>query len=270
MEPITTKIHRKLARSKFIVNAAVKVRNQCDAIIRNSLSDGIGQDQNGEREIIRVLAPKLRTLVDAGANKGEWAAMICSSLPRDTKLICYEPNPQLTPSLVARFAGFPNVRVAQKGLGDTPSSLDFYVASRSDELSTFVPTESDYVSRVIKVEVATLDHEISSLGWHGIDFLKIDCEGFDLKVLRGARELLRNGHIRYLQFEYSDMWAKAGETLWAAISLLESLGFKTMLLRSRGLQRFDYDKIGEYFGYSNFVSARSADLDALISDFGVE
>ena len=53
-----------------------------------------------------------------------------------------------------------------------------------------------------QVEVTTLDEFAVRHGIERIAFLKIDTEGFDVNVLRGARQLLAEGRIGPIQFEF--------------------------------------------------------------------
>src|SRR5205085_12168325 len=97
-------------------------------------------------------------------------------------------------------------------------------------------------ARVIDVKVMTMDGIFADIGWEQVDFLKIDCEGFDLAVLKGGRQMLASSKVSLIQFEYNWMWPKAGYTLAAALQLLESYSYSTYLLRHRKLWQFDYDK----------------------------
>lgn len=93
--------------------------------------------------------------------------------------------------------------------------------------------------------------------------LKIDAEGYDLHVLLGARGLLESRRIGVVQFEYNAPWARAGSTLSFAFQLLRGAGYRVFLLKAGGLYRFEPDRVGEYFHYSNFVALR-LDVEAHI------
>jgi hypothetical protein len=92
-----------------------------------------------------------------------------------------------------------------------------------------------------------------------IDFLKIDTEGFDLKVLKGGASML--ARTRFVQFEYNSRWVYAGSSLYEAIHFMPELGFSMYLVRSTGLHPFRYEFWRDYFGYSNFFLCRPEDLE---------
>jgi hypothetical protein len=117
------------------------------------------------------------------------------------------------------------------------------------------------------VQVVSLDEMFLDLDFN-VDFLKIDAEGYDLKVLKGAESLLRRRRIRFIQFEYIWYWLGVGSSLKEAIRFLEDVGFDLLLIRSTGLHPFDYGFWGDYFRYSNFLAYHREDRHLLESVIG--
>ena len=113
--------------------------------------------------------------------------------------------------------------------------------------------------------MTTIDHEVSSRGIEFIDFLKIDAEGFDLKVLMGAKETLGGGHIGVVQIEYNSPWAQTSSTLAEAMRILRGYGYDVFLLKRNGLYKIRYELYGEYFGYSNYVAVLKKYCDKISS-----
>ena len=78
------------------------------------------------------------------------------------------------------------------------------------------------------VPMLTLDDFATQhVQWHNksdrtVDVLTIDTEGFDWRVLRGARSVV--ARTRYLEFEYHEVWGQ-GDLLKDAVDYLEELGF---------------------------------------------
>jgi len=85
------------------------------------------------------------------------------------------------------------------------------------------------------------DAELAARGWACIDILKIDAEGFDLHVLKGAASTLRERRVGIVQFEYNAPWAAAGSTLAHAREFLNACGYQIMLLKGDGLYFPRYD-----------------------------
>jgi FkbM family methyltransferase len=56
-----------------------------------------------------------------------------------------------------------------------------------------------------------------------IDFLKIDVEGYEFKVLKGFGDYLHN--VKYIQFEYGGVWRDMGTNLLEVVTYLNQFGF---------------------------------------------
>lgn len=145
--------------------------------------------------------------------------------------------------------------VEEANFGITSSAVETrLIASRSE-------TEAAKIVQVVSLDEIFLETSFN------VDFLKIDTEGYDLKVLKGAESLLRKRRIRFVQFEYNSYWLGAGSSLKEAISFLQNVGLDLLLIRSTGLHPFDYSFWGDYFRYSNFLAYQREDkhlLEAVI------
>lgn len=65
-----------------------------------------------------------------------------------------------------------------------------------------------------------------------IDFLKVDTEGFDARVLHGAESLLRNHKLKFIFWESNVMQSQVGDTLYDTVQYLKSLGYASYLFGS--------------------------------------
>jgi FkbM family methyltransferase len=252
-------LHQLLSRSRAGVWAARKVRNQCEAIIRASFNDGIDPAKNGEIALMNAVAPSSKCFIDVGANVGAWAKAFLERMRSEGVGIAVEPSEQARARLCGALAPMaPRVHIIAAAAGDTEGSIDFYSEPNAGETSSVVPGFSNAKSERIQVELTTVDRLAERFGVGHIDFMKIDAEGYDLHVIRGASGLLRRQAVDVVQFEYNAPWALAGSTLGACIALLSGWGYEVFLLKGDGLHRFRYAKHGEYFGYSNFAAVAPA------------
>lgn len=249
------KIHRALAKSRTIVLIALKIRNQANAVVRMSLQDGIKMDFNGESKLIEAIAPSSKVVIDVGANVGVWIYRFMASAPLDCRGIAFEPVPETALLLRKNMPGGFNdrINIKQMAVGDKSGQLTFFAEDNAGECSSFIHNHTQG-GREILVEITTIDNEWIALGCPFVDFLKIDAEGYDLHVLRGARQLIEKQQVGVIQFEYNSPWASAGSTLFEAISILSKAGYSTKLVKKNGLVDYDYKLFGELFSYCNFVS----------------
>lgn len=255
------RLQQRLGGSDTGARLAVLVRNQCQSVLRARLAEGPGLECNGEAWLVRQVAPSAPVFFDIGANVGDWTALYLASADRDlARGILIDPSAGAIAALRRRFTGTPAVEVLHAGASDSPGEAAFFEEPECGTHSSFVREFARGAPAPARVRLTTVAHEAELRGLDRIDFLKVDCEGYDLHVLRGAGRLLDEGRIGVVQFEYNAPWAQAGSTLAAALRLLVAAAYDTYLLKSDGLHRLRYERYGEYFDYSNFVAFR-ADRD---------
>jgi FkbM family methyltransferase len=149
--------------------------------------------------LARIL-PAGGTFVDVGANIGYFSLLAARILGGEGKVIAFEPIPRLIEQ-ASRSAGASEVRTirfvgaacgAQGGMATI--AIDRHDIGTSSLAVTRPSTEA------IEVEVVTLDDALRDEP--RVDAIKIDVEGWELDVLRGATAVLRR-HAPVLIVEYS-------------------------------------------------------------------
>jgi FkbM family methyltransferase len=251
---VLNRLHQWLGQFPLAVALACKVRNQCSRIIQCHLGPSTSADRNGEELLIRKLAPHLRTVFDVGANKGEWSRLVRAANP-STVIHLFECNPSLLNGLHTVFDGDAGAVVHGCALGDVQGRQSFYAVDASTELGSLVkPDGACGFSLEGEVPVRTVDSICSELDIQQLDLLKVDTEGYDFHVLRGASNMISEQRVLVIQFEYGGSWVRAGSTLFQCLEWLFDRNYKTYLLTPNGHQAFDYARWGEFLGYANFVA----------------
>ena len=247
--------HHLIAHSNVGLQAAVKLRNQCDSIIGRAHGATISDaQQNGEASFLCKIAPCIEYFVDVGANRGNWTSMVLDCCP-SAKGLLFDPSQSAAGMLKQKFAATKGIEVLDVAVGDAPGYLPFFEEEGAGETSSLLQhVSSSGVAR--QVPITTIDCEIKKRDWPRIDYLKIDAEGYDFHALQGAKQLLHEGQVRYGQFEYGSGWRFSGTTLTHAILWLSDLGYRSFLLTKKGLQRPEPERFREYFQYSNYVFVR--------------
>jgi FkbM family methyltransferase len=264
------RLQLSLAKSRLAVTIAVKMRNQSNKIIAYSLARTHHSDKNGESLVLDKIVSREKYIFDVGANKGEWTELAIHSaeeLQTEQKYYLFEPGRIAFDMLAKKFNGDQRVVLANIGLGDQDGELTFFEESNAGEQSSFVITKNHQHFTSHTLPIRTIDTYCEQNEIPQIDFLKVDCEGFDFKVLLGAKEFLKKGLIRYIQFEYGESWSIVGSTLSSAISYLESFGYTVYLITPSGLKKNRNDFYGEYFGYSNYLAVKIEALKDVSDSF---
>lgn len=253
-DAIVTIAYPRLARSDRAVALAARLRWLTTVLLGHRLAEGIDFDTTGEAWLASAAAPDAAVVVDVGANTGEWAAMFLSRAGAEVDLLLFEPSASAQRELAQRFAATANVEVVNAAVGDQSGELTFFEEENCGETSSVVPGPRFAPGIERTVQVTTLDNELGQRGVAHVDLCKIDTEGFDLRIMKGARSYLAAQRIDLVQFEYHPGWAHAGSTLADALTMLTGYGYEVFLLKRPGLCRFDHARYGELFIYANFLA----------------
>lgn len=162
------------------------------------------------RELPRLLATKTPVCFDVGANVGGFSLLLLSTFPAAT-IHAFEPHPANFARLLSLARERSGLTCHHLGVGDSAGVVTLY--DRADlQGSTHASLYEEVISKVHKKEVATVDVNLITLDEIAsredidrIDFLKVDTEGHELAVLRGAKGLIEQQKIRCIQFEFNEM-----------------------------------------------------------------
>jgi FkbM family methyltransferase len=258
-------LQKKIATSNFMILILLKIRNQLSEIIKLSQNDGSNMENNGESLLLKIVAPQINNFIDVGANLGVWSKSI---LIFNSKLsgFLFEPSPKCVQELHKIFKQETennSVSIVGIALSDVQEKKMFFLEDDFGESSSLVKFDNVQYDESLYIDVSTLDLQAKRLNISTIDFLKIDAEGFDLKVIKGSIDLIKNNKIKIIQFEYNYPWIYAGSTLFDAIETLKSFNYKIFQIRKDGIYSYDYNKYGDYFGYSNFIAVSSDSIEMI-------
>ena len=171
--------------------------------------------------------------LDVGANEGVTARRIIELFPR-ALVHAFEPSPAVFPALERAAAELPGVRAHPCAVGDREGTTDFHLTSDHWCSSVLPPSELGKryygawldVKRTIAVPIVRLDDWAAHSGIARVDLLKVDTQGYDLHVLRGAARLLDTS-IRAVNCEFQFASEYEGCSTFAQIdSFMREHGFQ--------------------------------------------
>jgi FkbM family methyltransferase len=133
------------------------------------------------------------TVLDIGAHHGLYTVLASRMVKPGGRVIAFEPSPRERARLEShvRLNLCRNVTVEGIALGETQDQEELFLADSSGSmLNSLRPPASIRVARRVRVRVARLDELLETKGISQVDFVKMDVEGGELPVLRGAERLL--------------------------------------------------------------------------------
>jgi FkbM family methyltransferase len=166
---------------------------------------GIGAAARADKAVLKSLQPgrKPLTIFDVGANRGQYLQL---ALTQPAVIHAFEPSSAAFAALASRFAGRSNVVLNNLALGSEPGRRNLYYDVAGSELSSLYPRQIEHhgisLTNCEAVQVDTLDHYCHTRGIEHIDLLKLDVEGHELEVLKGAAQMFDRSQIAMVSFEF--------------------------------------------------------------------
>jgi FkbM family methyltransferase len=173
-----------------------------------------------ELELLELLLQPGMTVVDVGANVGIHTAIAARSVAPTGRVYGFEPVPENFDILVRNLARnqISNVVVEQRAVGSAVGQSTIYLEDRSIGTHSLLRNENSNLAKSLSVPVTTLDSYFANEMPDVVNLLKIDVEGYEPNVLRGATTLL--GRTDHLLIEYNRASIEANGGVDAFIKLL--------------------------------------------------
>lgn len=235
--------------------------NRCTLAAMN-IGIGSDVDSSGEfylqRRVAHLLADKANPVVfDVGANVGKWTLAASVAFGRGAVFHCFEPSPETCRKLAQTLEGKCSAMIHCLGAGDAAATLTLYRPEQSSVASLYQRSlhEEHFASATIQEQVVIkrIDAVCEDLGIKAIDFLKLDIEGHELAALRGCGEMLTNGSIGVVQFEFGGCNIDSRTYFRDFWNLLA--GYRLYRLLPHGLCAIPrYEEWLEQFTTTNFVA----------------
>ncbi|WP_119680515.1 FkbM family methyltransferase [Indioceanicola profundi] len=198
---------------------------------------------------------------DVGANVGRYAQFLTKEVP-GVRIHAFEPHPKNFSRLSDGLRSS-SVTCIQAAVGECRGELSLYDYSDqegSSHASLYKEAISDLRNSEVKalsVPVLTLDEYCRKNGVERISLLKIDTEGNELKCLLGAGEMLKQGRIDAVLFEFNEMNVFSGATFKKFWDLLQGYKIYRLLPGGKLLEVKQYvPATCEIYAYQNIVALR--------------
>ena len=179
-------------------------------------------------QLSRSLTHQGDTVMDVGANTGLWALGAAVRVGPLGTVHAFEPVPtnfdRLTRNL--KLNGFTNVTCQKFALSDNCGHTVFYAATDNNSgVGSLTP--SGETDRPIEIEMTTVDDYCERHAITRVDLMKVDVEGAELLVFRGAERLLTSKEAPIIMFETDEVLTGRFESSSTIIKML--------------LHQYDYD-----------------------------
>lgn len=169
---------------------------------------------------------KAHNILDIGANIGT-TSLYFASLNTKAGIYAFEPHPDIFKRAHENIQlnSFSNIQLINLGLGEKKESLKLYeVNEHNPGMNRIIAEDRNMAFKVIHVD--TLDQMVKDKNISGIDFIKLDVEGFEYAVLKGGKEtLVKEKPLLFIELDDNNL-KENNSSAKELISLLENYGYK--------------------------------------------
>ncbi|HEX4142757.1 MAG TPA: FkbM family methyltransferase [Pirellulales bacterium] len=174
-----------------------------------------------------------RTIIDLGANVGQFARAANSAFPEAT-IYSVEPNPDVVALLRSNLADISQLKVIATAIGDIDGEIEFHCSPQTQTSSVLRHASknghencANGDTRTIVVPIQRLDSLFAEVTLPSPVLLKLDLQGYELAALKGGKELLQQVEYVVVEAVFEEFYV--GEPHFEAIwEYLRAAGF-TML-----------------------------------------
>lgn len=191
---------------------------------RAMLARALGRYERAKHRAIEALLRPAGTFIDVGVNKGDFALLAARIVGDAGRVLAFEPEPDNCHWIERSIAlnGYRNIQLHQLALSDRNGEAELYIGAQSGWHSLVVHS-SGADRQAVRVVTRTLDDFLAEQGWEGsVDMMKIDVEGAEMEVLRGAAKVLESNPTIVLLV---DIHPQQGVDPKQLCGYLERLGF---------------------------------------------
>lgn len=202
---ITLKVLSKISDSSFwetLYNLSLKQMN---------FGNGGEFSQSGELFVLKFIQNKLEKesniiIFDVGANIGNYSKAVNEIYTSKTKIFSFEPSKRTFELFLKNTLNLENIIPHNFGFSDKEHNQILYSNSEGSGLASVYHRKLDHyginMDKTEKIKLTTLDNFCNENNISRIHFLKLDVEGHEISALNGAKNMIENKKIDFIQFEF--------------------------------------------------------------------
>lgn len=209
---------------------------------------------SGELSLLKLLSKEMSKnpiVFDVGSNNGQYLGLLLDVFKDLHPIVhCFEPNLIAFEKLQKKYGNRTDVVLNNVALGDSVINSTLYSSKVGDVQSSMIATGNNQNIKE-EVKILTLDYYCEEYKINEIDFLKIDTEGYETHVLKGAKKMIVNKKINRIQLEHGSI-----QSIIAQASLFN---YKKMLpyfnvfhIKQNGIRKIKYTTRFEIYYNSNY------------------
>ena len=223
--------------------------------------------ERAEWRFVRHFLKEGMTVLDIGAHHGFYTILASKRVGASGRVIAFEPSPgeQRRLSLHLKINHCTNVKVEPFALaGQGGEATFFIVEGRNTAFNSLRPPAVSKPTKKITVGTSTLDNYIKKEHIDHVDFIKIDAEGAELEILRGAKCSFNQNCCPVIMAEVSDMrteqWGYQASEIFDHLS---ERGYRWFVVNPEGKLE-PFRERGQLYNFVAVAEKKLAEMQDLI------
>ena len=233
LRQITNWIIKKVLPKKIRVGSLFLFLNPHDPVVSGALFFNVYE--KSESKFIKSICFKGMKALDIGANIGYYSTLISQVAGENGLILALEPDPESYKYLDKTINSFKirNVLPLPIAASDIKQKLPLFISK--DNRGDNRLYQNDQLREEIEVDCLTIDELLEINNLKTVDFIKIDVQGYEPKVFKGMKKVIKNSEKLILLTEF---WPKgifqAGENPKDFLRMLRKMEFQLFELKLNG------------------------------------
>jgi len=213
--------------------------------------------KNGEKRVLDKLSKyNFKTILDVGANTGDWTAIAQKSFPK-CSFHLFELSKETFFNLNKRFNNKKNISLNNIALSNIIGNLEYQDFGENSGLNSLVKNANYHLENFqLKSTITTTGDEYClANNVNHIDFLKIDVEGAENIVLDGFSAMIKKQEVDIIQFEYGYTHGDSHFLMKDFYNLFIENGYTVGPIKKDGVIFMDFDyRLNNFQSGPNFIA----------------
>ena len=193
----------------------------------NYLSDILNDKFETQKiNLIRQVLSSKDKFIDIGCSFGLFSLIAAEIVGTNGEVLAFDPSSTSikTLNINSKINGFQNIKTHNIALGNSDNLIQFFGQNYGGTSIKGNPQYETSVGR--EIEMKKLDSVLSLNDLHNLKFIKIDAEGAEFEILKGAENILKNSKDLLIAIELGEMMLTAAESsIEEVVNFLISLGY---------------------------------------------
>jgi FkbM family methyltransferase len=207
---------KRLQKVLFRILSKIKNQHFWESLFQLSLrmmnfGNGGNFRQSGELFVAKLIQKRLEkesqiVIFDVGANIGNYSKELSILFKNKAKIFSFEPSNETFKLFTKTTEEYKNIIAHNFGFSDKENNQLLYTNSKGSGLASVYQRKLDHfginMDKTEEIKLNTIDNYCAENKIEQIHFLKLDIEGHELNALNGAKKMIANKKIEFIQFEF--------------------------------------------------------------------